>query len=118
MAYFSKDCLEYLDHLDEDIFEALVLVSSQGKRPAQNDYKYWGGMKNPDTGADEPWRNGTSSEAVTDPAVIEAEEEHKARAEAEDKSRFPTEAAHADMLYSKGIRADFLVSLTSALDLW
>ena len=118
VAYFSKDCLQYLDHLDEDTFEALVLVASQGKVPAQHDYKYWGGMKNPDTGADEPWRNGTSSEAVTDLAVIEAEEEHKARAEAEDKSRFPTEAAHADMLYSKGIRADFLVSLTSALDLW
>ena len=90
---------------------------------AENDYKYW-------TGADQPWRSADDT-AVTDPDVIVAEEQRKLAAEAEDQG-LPLRVyslfkyfvstkgtpAHAEKLRCYGVRVDFLLGLTFALDMW
>ena len=76
---------------------------------AVHDYKYLGG-------AEQPWRNGVDDSPVTDEVVIASEEEHKLAAEAEDEPA--TETAHAERLRGCGVRVDFLLALTFALDMW
>jgi hypothetical protein len=76
--------------------------------PARTSFKYW-------TGDDHPWRN-SSDEPVHDAGVIAAEEKHKAAAEHEDSQSSPEERAR-DM-NARGVRVDFLLALTRALNLW
>ena len=49
--------------------------------------------------------------------MIASEEQHKARAEAEDAPTVGT-PAHAEKLRCCGIRIDFLLGLTFALNMW
>jgi len=77
---------------------------------ADQDYKYWGG-------ADLPWRNGVDDTPVLDQGVIASEEQHKLTAEASDQATSGT-PAHADKLRRCGVRIDFLLALTFALDMW
>ena len=96
-------------HLDDELFDLLTPFAGKSVQ-AVNDYKYWGG-------AGEPWRNGGDDSPVTDPAVVMSEERHKAEAEAEDQPTAGT-PAHAEKLRCCGIRIDFLLALTFALDMW
>ena len=77
---------------------------------ATRSIEYWGGDLN-------PWRHGLGKAPVTDADVIAVEQQHKASAEATDESTAGT-AAHADMLRGCGIRLDFLLALTFALEMW
>ena len=77
---------------------------------AVHDYKYWGG-------ADQPWRNGVDDTAVTDQDVMTSEEKRKLEAEAKDQPTTGT-PAHAVKLRGCGVRVDFLLALTFALDMW
>ena len=101
-------------HLDASLFESFA-ACAKGV-PAQRDFKYWGGATNPVTGADEPWRNGTTDAAITDEGIIREEETFKAAVEQEDAGLSEEEAA--DKLHACGIRVDFVVALTYFLDWW
>ena len=122
--FFDARSLERPGHLPSGLFDALVSIACQDggrgnrKVPAERDVKYWGGATNPATGAAEPWRDGTTDAAITDPAVIAREQVRKAEVEAEDKHLCPSTVAHAEALHARGVRADFLVALTVDLHLW
>ena len=77
---------------------------------AEHGYEYWGG-------ANQPWRHGLDKSPVTDPSVIASEEQHKLAAEAQDQPTAGT-PAHAVKLRGCGVRVDFLLALTFALDMW
>ena len=109
--------LAAVGHIDSRCFDVLA-VHSIDKSPAERDVKYWGGAKNKDTGAEEPWRNGTTDAPITDPTVIAREEVAKRGAEAEDAARCPTVEAHGAMLHGLALRADFLVAFTFTLNTW
>ena len=94
----------------ERLVDKLVSIAKR-KTSAEHDVKYWG--KHP-----QPWRNGTDDTAITDKGTIEREEEHKAAAENDDRTRAPTPDAHADMLHRRGVSTAFLVLLTTTCDLW
>ena len=68
-------------------------------------------------GADLPWREGETDLPVEDPAVIATEEQNMAQVVAEDAGTCGT-PAHASFLQARGIRVDWLLSLTWELDLW
>ena len=111
---FPTDRFTRPTHLDAALFEAFA-GCAKGV-PAKRDVKYWGGAKNPDTGADEPWRNGTTDAAITDEGIIREEEKFKAAAEQED-AVFSEEELRAN-LHGRGIRVDYLVALTFKFNLW
>jgi hypothetical protein len=77
---------------------------------ATHGYEYWGG-------AVEPWRHGLDKSPVTEPAVIASEEQHKVAAEMEDAPTKET-PAHAEKLRCCGVRVDFLLAITFALNMW
>ena len=85
-------------------------ATAQRKQPAEQDVKYWGG-------ADQPWRHGLDDSPLTDASVIASEEKHKLDAEAADQDTTGT-PAHAEKLRGCGVRIDFLLALTFALDMW
>ena len=122
--FFGARSLERPGHLPSGLFDALASIACQDggrgnrKVPAGRDVKYWGGATNPATGAAEPWRDGTTDAAITDPEVIAREQVRKAEVEAEDKHLCPSTEAHAEALHARGVRADFLVALTVDLHLW
>ena len=122
--FFGTRSLERPGHLPSGMFDALASIAcqhgGQGNRkvPAGRDVKYLGGATNPATGAAEPWREGTTDAAITDPEVIAREQVRKAEVEAEDKHLCPSTEAHAEALHARGVRADFLVALTVDLHLW
>ena len=122
--FFGARSLERPGHLPSGLFDKLASIAcrdgGRGNRkvPAGRDVKYWGGATNPATGAAEPWRDGTTDAAITDPEVIAREQVRKAEVEAEDKHLCPSTEAHAEALHARGVRADFLVALTVDLHLW
>ena len=98
-------------HLDDEAALLGPFVPCADKtQVAKHGYEYWGG-------ADQPWRHGLDKSPVTDPSVIASEEKHKLDAEAadEDTAGMP---AHAEKLRGCGVRVDFLLALTFALDMW
>ena len=109
-GHHTTDTLIYPEHVDPSLFEPLVSYKSKAVT-AVRDYKYWGG----DT---QPWRNGVDDSAVADEDVIRVESKHKFAAETEDQERSGSPAAHSEMLRGRGLRVDFLLALTFALDLW
>jgi len=68
--------------------------------------KYWGGDP-------QPWRDG-HDQPITDPAVIDEETVRKAEAETEDDAA----GECAGSLRGRGVKIDFLLTLTFELDLW
>ena len=106
-------------HIDEVGVLGLFTVFDSKTTVAGNDYKYWGG-------AEDPWRNGVDDSPVTSATVIAAEEGLKLLAEADDDASTagtPAHAttprpAHAETLRGYGVRVDFLLALTFALELW
>ena len=96
-------------HIDPTVFESFAHLKDKATT-AINDYKYWGG-------AEQPWRNGVDDTAVVDEGVIESEEVHKRAAEDEDAETAGI-PAHAESLRGCGVRVDFLLGLTFALDMW
>ena len=111
-AFFTTERipLAAVVHIDARCFDVLA-VHAMNKSPAERDVKYWGG-------AEEPWRDGTTDAAITDPFIIAREEVAKRSAEAEDAARCPTAEAHGAMLHGLALRADFLVSFTFTLNTW
>ena len=115
--FFDARSLERPSHLPSGLFDALVSIvcrdGGRGNRkvPAECDVTYL-------DGAAEPWRNGTTNEAITDPVVIDREQVRKAEVEAEDNHIYPSTEAHVEALHARGVRADFLVALTMDLHLW
>ena len=77
--------------------------------PAARNVEYW-------AGAPEPWRNRTADAAITDAGIIREEEQFKAAAEQEDAGLSPEERGRN--LHRRGIRVDYLLALTYALNLW
>ena len=63
-----------------------------------------------------PWHFFIKS-PVVDLAVIGSEEQHKAGAEADDQATAGT-PAHAERLRCCGVRVDFLLAITFALNMW
>ena len=122
--FFSARSLERPGHLPSGLFDKLASIACQDggrgnrKVPAERDVKYWGGAKNDTTGAAEPWRDGTTDAAITDPEVIAREQVRKVEVEAEDNHLCPSTEAHDEALHARGVRADFLVALTVDLHLW
>ena len=102
---FGTHDLEYPDSIDPGVFSGLKVVAEK-KQPAPESTQFW-------EGDPLPWRDG-SGNPITDPGVIAKEEELKARAEAEDTAN----EWGAEKLRARGVRVDFLVALTMALDLW
>ena len=97
-------------HIDEHVvFELFILYATKAE-VAVHGFEYWGG-------ADQPWRHGLGKEPVTDPGVIASEEQHKLVAEADDQPTAGT-PAHAAKLRGCGVRVDFLLALTFALNMW
>ena len=68
-------------------------------------------------GAKQPWRNGGDDTPVENPSVIQTEEKSAAQVIAEDATTCGT-PAHADLLCARGVRVDWLLSLTWQLDIW
>lgn len=100
-------------HLDDDeVFGHFMHYEDYSAKAtvAVKDYKYWGG-------AEQPWRNGVDDTPVTDQGVIASEEQHKLEAEAKDQQTAGT-PDHALLLRCCGVRVDFLLGLTFALNLW
>lgn len=93
-----SDCLELPPQLRQ---------IARDKKPASEDVKFWGG-------AAQPWRNGTTDEAILDPNVIIREECHKKRAESEDLGANEC----ADSLRCRGVTVTFLLALTAELNIW
>ena len=91
---------------DRATFAALK-AHAERKAPAANDVKYWGGDP-------QPWRNGTTDAPITDAAAIAAETTRKAEAEGEDAAA----GWNAEALRARGVRSDWLLAMTFALDLW
>ena len=105
----ATDVLTPPTHLDDEA--ALLgpfMPCADKTKVAEHGYEYWGG-------ADQPWRHGLDKSPVTDPSVIASEEKHKLDAEAadEDTAGMP---AHAEKLRGCGVRVDFLLALTLALE--
>ena len=75
---------------------------------AEDCYEYWGG---------DGWRNGLDKSPITDASVIASETQHKQAAEVDDKATSGT-PDHATKLRDYGVRVDFLLALTFALDMW
>ena len=98
-------------HIDVAAVVGPFVMQCKGKgKEAQNGYEFWGGD-------DQPWRKSVDKSPVTDPAVIASETQHKEEAEADDKATAET-PDHATKLRRCGVRIDFLLALTFALDLW
>jgi len=97
-------------HIDCDAIFSPFMHCADKTTTATHDYKFWGGDS-------QPWRHGLDDTPVTDPTAIASEEQHKLAAEAEDKSTAGT-PAHAVLLRCCGVRIDFLLALTFALNLW
>ena len=100
---FPTDCLVCPEHPPADLFDELKL--RQKGTPAERDFQYW-------AGAVPPWRDGVGG-AVTDPATLAPEEAFKLEVEEDDARHASTERLHA-----RGVRVDWLLALTFALDLW
>jgi hypothetical protein len=100
---FPTDILAFPAHLSTDLF-VMFKMRKLGS-PAERDFQYWGG-------ADLPWRNG-SGDAEMDVATIVEEEEFKVLVEEDDALNASTERLHA-----RGVRVDWLLALTFALNLW
>ena len=111
-TYFATEriSLAAVGHIDARCFDVLA-VHAMDKSPAERDFKYWGG-------AEEPWRDGTTDAAITDPLVIAREEVAKRCAEAEDAARCSTVEAHGAMLHGLALRVDFVLAFTFTLNLW
>ena len=106
------DVLAEPSHIDAAAVLGPSIMRCRGKgQVAANGFEYWGG-------ADQPWRNGLDKSPVTDPAVIASETEHKLAAEAQDQPAPGALLDHATKLRGCGVRVDFLLALTFALDLW
>ena len=105
-------------HIDPAVFEPFMHCAGQ-EVTAEHDYKYWGGDV-------QPWRNGVDDTPVMDPDVIALEEKHKLAAETEDDPETAgTEGhttkkrpQHALKLRCCGVRSDYLLGLTFALNMW
>ena len=105
------DALTEPAHIDVAAVLGPSILQCRGKgQEAADGYEYWGGD-------DQPWRRSVDKAPVTDPDVITSETQHKAVAEAEDRATKDS-PAHAAMLRGCGLRVDFLLALTFALDLW
>ena len=106
------DALTEPTHIDAEALLGPSIMQCRGKgQVAANGFEYWGG-------AEQPWRNGGDKSPVTDPAVIASETEHKLAAEAQDQPAPGAPLDHATKLRCCGVRVDFLLALTFALDLW
>lgn len=105
-ALITSDTLEAPRHLPPDLIDFWHELAAN-KRPAVRDVKYWGG-------ADWPWRIGTTDAVIEDAAMVAEEELRKAAAEAEDAAA----GWDAEMLRGRGIRVDWLLAMTFALNLW
>ena len=97
-------------HIAEGVVFGPLLHCAGKTEVAVHDYKFWGG-------AGQPWRHGLDDTPVTDQGVIASEEQHKLTAEAEDQPTAGT-PAHAEKLRGCGVRVDFLLALTFALEMW
>lgn len=106
VAFFPSDRLEAPRHIDPSIFDGFVCHAVE-KRPAARDVKYWGGDAR-------PWRMGVGNEPIEDAALIMEEEGFKATAEAE----LTAAGWDAEALHACGVRVDYLLAMTFALDLW
>ena len=104
------DVLSYPAHIDSGVVFGPLNHCAAKTTTATHGYEYW-------TGAEPPWRNGVDKTPVVDPAVIASEEQHRAEAEADDQLTAGT-LAHAEMLRGCGVRVDFLLALTFALNMW
>ena len=105
------DTLTEPAHIDAAAVVGPFVMQCKGKgKEAQNGYEFWGGD-------DQPWRKSVDKSPVTDPAVIESETQHKEEAETDDQATAET-PDHATKLRRCGVRIDFLLALTFALDLW
>jgi hypothetical protein len=100
---FPAECLACPKLLPADLFDELKV--RQKGTPAERDFQYW-------AGADPPWRDGGGG-AVTDSATLAPEEAFKLEVEKDDARHASTEKLHA-----RGVRVDWLLALTFALDLW
>jgi len=109
---FGSSELRPPPHVDPSVF-AWLRVYARAKKPAERDVKYWQGAKAPD-GSEAPWRDGTTDAAITDPHVIAEEEVRKEAAENEDKAA----GFDFESLRARGVRVDWLVQMTFALNLW
>lgn len=65
----------------------------------------------------QPWRHGTTDEVIRERDIIEREESSKRTVEFEDKF-FEDKEGHAALVHSCGIRVDYLLAITFALNLW
>ena len=92
-------------NIDPSVFAELLPIA-RAKQPAKEDAQYWGGDPM-------PWRDG-SNKPITDPAVVAREAARKAAAEGEDAAL----GWDAEALRGRGVRVDWLLALTFALDLW
>jgi hypothetical protein len=100
---FPTECLARPEHPPADQFDELKV--RQKGTPAERDFQYW-------AGAVPPWRDGGGG-AVTDSATLAPEEAFKLEVEKDDARHASTEKLHA-----RGVRVDWLLALTFALDLW
>jgi hypothetical protein len=100
---FPTECLACPEHPPVDLFDELKV--RQKGAPAERDFQYW-------AGAVPPWRDGGGG-AVTDPATLAPEEAFELEVEEDDALNAPTERLHV-----RGVRVDWLLALTFALDLW
>ena len=97
-------------HIDEAALLGPFMRCAGKTEVAVHGYEYWGGD-------DQPWRHGLDKSPVTDQGVIASEEQHKLAAEAQDQPTAGT-PAHAVKLRGCGVRVDFLLALTFALEMW
>ena len=98
-------------HIDAEAVLGPSIMRCVGrKKEAVHNYEYWGAD-------DQPLRNSLDKSPVTDPAVIASERQYLLAAEAGDKATVST-PAHATKLRCCGMRIDFLLALTFALDMW
>ena len=115
---YPMDMLVRPAHIDDEHLGSLMRYKPK-QTAAIHDYKYWGG-------AEQPWRNGVDDTPVTEAAVIVWEYTLKLLAEADDDpltAGTPAHAttprpSHAEKLRGYGVRVDFLLALTFALELW
>jgi hypothetical protein len=106
-----EDKLARPPHIGVERLVQFLPYAAKTKKAARN-YEYWANDK-------QPWRDGTdkSKSPVVDPAMIASEEQHKLAVEASDRATAGT-PLHDEKLRCRGIRVDFLLALTFALNMW
>ena len=106
LSFFPLDFLESPSHIDGNAFASFLQFKDKDQPPVR-DVQFMGGDAN-------PWRRSSDNSTITDEALIAELKKLKAAAEAEDKAN----GENAERLRGRGVRVDWLLALTIALDLW